>query len=163
MTIRVDATLLPGAKEPTYSTDGSSAFDLYFHTLQGRRGDLNGTTSILVGTGVHMAVPEGHVLLLFPRSGLGIVHQITLTNCVGVIDSDYRGEIKVGLSIARTPSLGEGAFVPGPASRISLDGLGKGDRICQGIILPYPRIEFDILETLPTTARGSGGLGSTGA
>jgi dUTP pyrophosphatase len=160
--MKVPTALLPGAKAPTYATDGSSAFDLYFHRLHGKRGDLNGTTSILVGTGVKMAVPKGHVLLLFSRSGLGIVHQINLTNCVGVIDSDYTGEIKAGLSITSNSNfLLAGSFVDSPR-QISLDGLGEGDRICQGIILPCPKVEFDIVETLPTTARGSSGLGSTG-
>jgi len=120
---------------PTYATDGSGAFDLTAISKQGQ----------VYGTGLSVEVPKGHVLYIYGRSGLAFNESIRLANCVGIVDSDYRGEIKVKLE-----SDGYGHF---PVS---------GDRIAQGIILKVPHIEFEEVEELSDTQRGANGFGSSG-
>ncbi len=98
------------------------------------------------GTGLCVEIPEGYVGLLFPRSS---VHKfsLTLANCVGVVDSGYRGEL-----IFKFRVLNEGN-----------DHLYEvGDRVGQIIILPYPRVEFQQVSELSTSTRGASGFGSTG-
>lgn len=125
---------------PTYATDGSGAFD--FYSTESFSVGLN---SRIVGTGWEMEVPEGHVLLLFSRSGHGFNQGIRLANCVGVIDSDYRGEIKVKL-----------------VSDEHFKQFEKGDRIAQGLIIPIEQVTFMEADELSSTDRGKGGFGSTG-
>jgi dUTP pyrophosphatase len=98
------------------------------------------------GTGLCVEIPDGYVGLLFPRSS---VHKfsLTLANCVGVIDSGYRGEL-----IFKFRVLGEG----------NNHSYSKGDRVGQLLILPYPRIEFQEVKELEASDRGEGGFGSTG-
>lgn len=144
----------PDAKLPTYATDGSGCFDLYAHRLAGGCG-LNTKRiaderdPIVCGTGLAFEVPDGHVMLVFSRSGHGFNHNTRLANCVGVIDSDYRGEVKVKLTC---DSNGCDDLV-----------IGQGDRVAQALILPVERIEFVDVPQLSTTDRGTGGFGSTGA
>lgn len=121
---------------PTYATDGSGAFDLTATTKQGQ----------VYGTGLSVEVPKGHVLFVYSRSGMGFKEGIRLANCVGVIDSDYRGEIMVKLQSDHIVST-----YPSP-----------GDRIAQGIILKVPHIEFEEVEELSETQRGANGFGSSG-
>ena len=99
------------------------------------------------GTGLCVEIPKGYVGLLFPRSS---VHKfsLTLANCVGVIDSGYRGEL-----IFKFRVLSEG----------NNHSYAKGDRVGQLLILPYPKIEFQEVKKLETSDRGEGGFGSTGA
>lgn len=97
------------------------------------------------GTGLAFEIPRGHVGLLFPRSSI-YKHQISLSNCVGVIDSGYRGEVSFKFRIEQ-PHI----------SRYTV-----GDRIGQLIIMPYPEIEFEEVEDLSETERGTGGYGSSG-
>ena len=85
-------------------------------------------------------------MLVFSRSGFGFSKRTRLSNCVGVIDSDYRGELKVALH-------NDGK---------ELLEISKGDRIAQGMVLPVEQVTFELVEELNTTARGEGGLGSTG-
>ena len=87
-----------------------------------------------------------YVALVFARSGLGIKHGIALSNGVGVIDSDYRGEIRVGLT-----NLSDTPYTVQP-----------GDRIAQLVILPFLAAEFSDADALDETDRGAGGFGSTG-
>ena len=98
-------------------------------------------------TGLSIEIPEGYVGLLFPRSSVYKTGQF-LTNSVGVIDSGYRGEIM--LKYTRDTHSDKKAYRP-------------GDRVGQIIILPYPKVEFEEVESLSQTERGSGGYGSTGA
>ena len=102
--------------------------------------------SAWVGTGVRMAIPEGHVGLQFPRSGLGCNHGICLANGTGVIDSGYRGEIK-----AKLLNLGAEPFTVNP-----------GDRVCQLVVVPFRRCNFRTVASLPESDRGADGYGSTG-
>jgi dUTP pyrophosphatase len=88
-------------------------------------------------------------MLVFSRSGAGLVRDTRLANCVGVIDSDYRGEVFVRLSRDMAPS--EHLIVH------------EGDRIAQAMVLPVHQVEFEVADELSATERGEGGLGSTGA
>lgn len=97
-----------------------------------------------VPTGLHLQLPEGHVGLVWPRSGLAVRHGID--TLAGVIDCDYRGEVKVVLV-----NHGEGPF-----------SISKGDRIAQLLIQQVRRGEFAAAESLEETHRGEGGFGSTG-
>lgn len=89
-------------------------------------------------------------MLIFSRSGHGFTHGIRLSNCVGVIDSDYRGEVSVKLQ--------SDTVLPYGALKIL-----RGDRIAQALILPIPKIEFEEVSNLTETQRGANGFGSTGS
>ncbi len=99
-----------------------------------------------IGTGLSMAVPEGWFGAVFARSGLASKQGLRPANCVGVCDSDYRGEYIVAL------------HNDSAETRI----ISPGDRIAQLVLLPCAPAEFEPAETLPETARGAGGFGSTG-
>lgn len=133
-------------KLPTYATDGSGCFDIYADRLAAEEGQTK-----TFSTGLKFEVPEGHVMLVFSRSGHGFKEHVRLANCVGVIDSDYRGELMVKLT--RDPK---------PHSNSTPD-LVQGERIAQAMIVPIPKVEFVEIaeEDLSATHRGSGGFGST--
>ncbi len=135
--------LHPDAELPTYATDGSGAFDFYAAAT----GAPRTATPAVIGTGIAVEIPYGYVMLLFSRSGHAFKHDTRLSNCVGVIDADYRGEIKVKLAADQPNNL----------------LIKPGDRIAQGIVIPVPQIEFVETDTLSETSRGDGGFGSTGA
>ena len=101
----------------------------------------------LVGTGVRIALPEGHAAFVVPRSGLAAKHGITIVNAPGTVDAGYRGEIKVALL--------------NTDAREAYD-IAVGDRIAQLIVMPVPRARFLPVEELPSSGRGEGGFGSTG-
>lgn len=130
---------------PTYATDGSAAVDLYACGPHAAWFVGEGRPAV-ISTGIACAVPEGHVLLLFSRSGHGARNAVRLSNCVGVIDPDYRGEIAVCL----TADAGGGLHVQ------------HGDRIAQALLVATPRLELIEVDHLPATTRGTGGFGSTG-
>lgn len=149
--------LHPDVKLPQRTTAGSACFDLCAFTTE-RLGEPKGVdynwsldilkdNPVIFGTGLSFAIPEGYVMLIFSRSGHGFKEGIRLSNCVGVIDSDYRGEVKVKLT----------KDDHGLSSAIY-----KGDRIAQAMILPLPVVELEEVEELDETSRGTGGLGSTG-
>lgn len=139
--------MYPDVKLPKYATDGSGCFDIYAY--HGGWVDAHYPTDVFQ-TGIKVEVPEGHVLLIFSRSGQGFKDDVRLANCVGVIDSDYRGEIKVKLTLDGDA-----------ASRFSVH---EGQAIAQGMIVPIPKVEWEVVEEsqLSLTERGSGGFGSTG-
>lgn len=135
----------PRAALPAYQTPGSAAMDLA--ALLDAPVTLAPGGRACIPTGLAIALPDGGwVALMLPRSGLGIKHGVTLSNCVGVIDSDYRGEIRVGLV-----NQSEEAYTIRP-----------GDRIAQLMVAPVARANLLELEELPPTQRGAGGFGSTG-
>lgn len=152
MNIRVKIKKLrEGAVVPKVASAGAACFDLHACAAGTRpleMGGNHGATCATFDTGLAFEVPEGHVMLIFSRSGHGFKNDVRLANCVGVIDSDYRGEVAVRLTAdtQRAPLL-----------------VGHGDRIAQAMILPVPAVEFEEVEDLSTTARGAGGFGSTGA
>lgn len=140
--------LHPAAIVPTYGTVGAACFDLY--SLPGNsRTFLFPDMPKTYHTGLSFEVPEGFVMLIFSRSGHGFNDSIRLSNCTGVIDSDYRGEVKV--KVVR-----DCAEHDGPAT------IDDGDRVAQALILPVERVAFDVVDTLSATERGEGGFGSTG-
>lgn len=135
--------LVPEAVAPYQATDGSAGWDLTATTkelIQGKKA--------IYGTGLSVEIPKGYVGLLFPRSS---IHKkaLRLSNSVGVIDSDYRGEVKAVFDRLSTWPYEWEIYQP-------------GERICQLIILPVPTIEWEESEDLTNTKRGSGGYGSTG-
>ncbi len=129
---------------PEYATLGAAGMDLLAAIPAAVTVAPAGRT--LIPTGLRVAVPEGHELQVRPRSGLALKHGITLANTPGTIDSDYRGEIGVILLNTSTT-----AFVVEP-----------GMRIAQAVLAPVLRAEWEEVDTLDETARGSGGFGSTG-
>ena len=131
----------PNGKIPTYATNGSGAFDFY----SAEDVTVLDTKAQAINLGVAMEIPQGHVLLLFPRSSIGKNTWLRMTNSVGVIDSDYRGTIHALYACEL------GGYM-----------IQAGDRIAQGIIVPIPKVEFEEVEELSTTERGEGGFGSTG-
>ena len=100
-----------------------------------------------VGTGVSIALPDGYVAFVVPRSGLAMKHGITIVNSPGTVDAGYRGEIRVTLLNTDTSE----AYP-----------IAVGDRIAQLIVMPVSRARFVPVETLPGSHRGTGGFGSTG-
>ncbi len=136
--------LNPNAMTPKRATEGSAGYDIYACIESSVIIHPNKTA--LIPTGISMTIPENTAGLLYTRSGLGIKHGIHLTNGVGVIDSDYRGEVFVGLH-----NLSDTSYEIKP-----------NERIAQLIITPvcYPQIEE--CDNLEDTDRGTGGFGSTG-
>lgn len=134
------------ATVPTRATSESAGYDLHAcidKDLTIKKGDL-----IRIPCGIAIELPSSeYAAFIFARSGLGIKYGISLSNGVGVIDSDYRGEIQVGL--CRTSD--------GDPYTIK-----NGDRIAQMIIMPVSNVNFKLVENLGESERGSGGFGSTG-
>ena len=132
---------------PKYATDGAACFDL--HAITEKPMEILGPNeSIVVRTGLAFEIPPGHVLMVFSRSGHGFKHGVRLVNGTGIIDSDYRGEVLIGLHNDRTHE--------------SFD-VRTGDRVAQAMLVPVPRVTFHVVEQLSITERGAGGFGSTGA
>ena len=131
---------------PYYATPGSAAMDLHA-CLDGSVVIPAGGRSV-IPTGIAIALPSpDYVALVFARSGLGIKHGVAPANCVGVIDSDYRGEVMVGLQ-----NSGSSDFTIQP-----------GDRIAQLMVTPVVQATIQMVDELDETQRGAGGFGSTGA
>ena len=143
----------PNAKTPTYGTDGAACFDLYAATVAGLTqmgAVLSHGSPVVCGTGLAFEVPEGWVMLVFSRSGHGFKSNARLANCVGVIDSDYRGEVLVKLTM-------DDQFLEDELDLY----IKPGDRIAQALLVQVPRVEFETVEQLTLTERGAGGFGST--
>lgn len=141
--------LLKNATLPQYATPGSAAMDLCACldgpvVLQGV--GQSEQACQMIPTGLAMAIPEGYVGLIFARSGLASKHGVAPANCVGVIDSDYRGEVKIALT---------------NHSNLPYT-IQPGDRIAQLMISPVVQPTVEETAELPETARGEGGFGSTG-
>ena len=129
---------------PYYATEGAAAVDL--HACIDEAVTLPPGGRALLPTGLAAAIPAGHVGLLAVRSSMGIRHGVTLSNGVGVIDSDYRGQVHVGLH-----NLSGEPYTVQP-----------GDRVAQLMVVPVAAPEIEVVDALPETVRGAGGLGSTG-
>lgn len=126
---------------PFYATKGAAAFDIC--TIDHA---IVGVLPKIYHTGLAFEIPQNQVMLLFSRSGHGFAQDIRLSNCVGVIDEDYRGELKVKLKA-------DGAHIK---------EFRPGDKIAQAIILPIERFNIEWAEELSNTERGVNGFGSTG-
>ncbi len=145
--ISVAITTLPHAEGlgvPAYATEHAAGMDLCAAVANdiviepGRRA--------LVPTGLSIALPEGYEAQVRPRSGLALKNGITVLNSPGTIDADYRGEVQVILA-----NLGTEAFT-----------ITRGMRIAQMVVASYVRVEWEQVSSLPESARGTGGFGSTG-
>lgn len=143
------------AKMPTYATQGSACFDLYaaidepYYCCVGE--------PVTIPTGLKFDIPEGYALMIYSRSGHGFKSDVRLSNCVGVIDSDYVDEVMVKLSQDVDQFEGDGwehkAFLVNP-----------GDRIAQGMLIAVERTQFVELSDAPgKKGNREGGFGSTGS
>ncbi len=129
-------------KEPFYATPGSAGMDL----RAAKKGHIKPLERSVVRTGLMIALPNGYEAQIRPRSGLAFNYGVTILNSPGTIDSDYRGEIQLILI-----NLSKNTF-----------NFEIGDRLAQMVIAKYETAEFNIVESLDSTHRGSGGLGHTG-
>ena len=134
-----------GGYAPHYATPGAAGMDLRACLEAPLRLHPNETMLVPTGIALHIADP-GLAALILPRSGLGHKHGIVLGNLVGLIDSDYQGEIFVSLW-----NRGHEVFALNPL-----------DRIAQLVIVPVVRAEFRVVDGFAATERGTGGFGSTG-
>lgn len=129
---------------PEYKTEGAAGMDIVASIDEPVI--LKPLGRVLIPTGIKIELPRGYEAQIRPRSGLAIKSGITLSNCVGTIDEDYRGEVCVGLI-----NLSNEDFT-----------IKRGDRIAQMLIAPVVRAEISVIEELSATVRGVGGFGSTG-
>ena len=136
--------LNPKVNLPSYKTSGSSGMDLMAFIEKPIKVLPN--SSEIVPTGLSIAIPEDLEIQIRPRTGLAAKSKITILNTPGTIDSDYRGELKIILFNHSNEE-----FI-----------VKNGDRIGQIILMPVLKIEFEEVEELPNTIRGTGGFGSTG-
>jgi dUTP pyrophosphatase len=135
------------AKIPTYGSEFAAGADLYavIHNEENKVEILPGETAF-IDTGIVMEIPNGYVGLVYARSGLSCKQGLAPANKVGVIDSDYRGNIMVAL------------YNQSNETRV----VSEGDRIAQIIIQPVEQFGFKVTENLSNTVRGNGGFGSSG-
>tara|TARA_B100001996_G_scaffold376745_1_gene358392 strand:- start:952 stop:1389 length:438 start_codon:yes stop_codon:yes gene_type:complete len=129
---------------PSYKTKGSSGMDLMAFLKEPIR--ILPKTSCLIPTGISIAIPEDVEIQIRPRSGLAAKSNISVLNTPGTIDSDYRGELKIILF-----NHGKKDFI-----------VNNNDRVAQMVLMPVLKIDFEEVNELPDSIRGSGGFGSTG-
>ena len=129
---------------PSYATTGAAGMDMY--TANEEPVTLKPLQRELIPLGVAIELEEGYVAKIYPRSGLAAKKGVTLSNCTGIIDCDYRGEIMASLV-----NLSYDEYTVQP-----------GDRVCQMIIMPVEKAELTEVEELGSTERGAGGFGHTG-
>ncbi len=128
---------------PSYAKDGDAGMDLVATSIISET-----DTQITYGIGLALEIPKGFVGLIFPRSSVRKT-RLMLSNCVGVVDSGYRGELQATFNKVNQNSIAENDYK-------------VGDRIAQIMIIPHPEIEFEEADELSDTERGEGGFGSTG-
>ncbi len=141
--------MYPDVKTPKFATDGSACFDIHayigeYEVIDMQRGDV-----VEINTGLQFEIPKGYVLKIYSRSGHGFKNNVRLSNCVGVIDSDYRGEVLVSL-------IADFNYGAKPLE------IKNGDRVAQAMLEKVVKTEFEIVDELTSTVRGDGGFGSTG-
>ena len=128
---------------PTYGSPYSAGADLYSAEVETV---IQPHTTAFIGTGIALEIPKGYMGLIFARSGLSCKRHLAPANKVGVIDSDYRGEVKVALhNHSNEPQK-----------------IDAGERIAQLVITPFLAVNFEQADELDETQRGEGGFGSTG-
>lgn len=130
---------------PTYATEGSAGLDLRALLEQSLTLAPGETQLIPTGMAIHLANPQ-YAAMILPRSGLGHKHGIVLGNLVGLIDSDYQGQLFVSCW-----NRGNSEFT-----------IDVGDRIAQLIIVPVVQVDFEVVDDFSDSQRGAGGFGSTG-
>lgn len=129
---------------PDRGSDYAAGYDLFADVKETL--EIKAHTTAMIPTGLAMEIPEGYFGGIFARSGLASKESLRPANCVGVVDADYRGEVKVAL---HNDSDAERVITP-------------GQKIAQLVIVPFLSVEFDEVDTLSDTVRGAGGFGSTG-
>ena len=134
----------PQARLPRYMTEQAAGMDLY--AVLDDDLVLSPGQRVMVPTGIAIALPSGYEAQVRPRSGLAVKHGVTLVNSPGTIDADYRGEISVIMI-----NHGQTDFI-----------ISDGERIAQMIIAPVSRCNWNLVENLEDSERGSGGFGHTG-
>ncbi len=146
---------------PTYGSLSSAGADLYAATDKSiyiRDGE-----TVMIPTGIAIEIPEGYMGLIFARSGLSCKNGLAPANKVGLIDSDYRGEIMVAIHnhepMKSQDDVTDENYLENYTKRHIIE---PGDRIAQLVIAPYMHMEFEEVENLDDTERGIGGFGSTG-
>ena len=132
---------------PAFATAGAACFDLHAD-LKSEDGceQIIFSYEHIFRTGLAFDIPKGYALMVYSRSGHGFKNDVRLANCVGVIDSDYTGEVKVKLTIDN-----DGSFI-----------VSHGDRIAQAMLIKVPCVQLVEVNELKTTERGANGFGSTG-
>lgn len=132
---------------PAFATAGAACFDLHAD-LKSEDGceQIIFSYEHIFRTGLAFDIPKGYALMVYSRSGHGFKNDVRLANCVGVIDSDYTGEVKVKLTIDN-----DGSFI-----------VSHGDRIAQAMLIKVPCVQLVEVDELKTTERGANGFGSTG-
>lgn len=138
--------LRENAKIPSHGSACAAGYDLYACIENDGCVIIPPHSCVKIGTGLAIAVPDGYFGAIFARSGLATKENLRPANCVGVADSDYRGEYIVAL------------HNDGEAERT----IYSGDKIAQLVVIPYLAVEFEESEQLGETERGAGGFGSTG-
>lgn len=129
---------------PAYATEGSAGMDIRAYVKHPIV--LQPLERVLVPTGLYIELPIGYECQIRPRSGLALKHGITIANSPGTVDSDYRGEIGIiVINLSKEPYV-----------------IKDSERICQMVIAPYQRVEWDQVEVLDDTDRGDGGFGHSG-
>ena len=132
---------------PAFATAGAACFDLHAD-LKSEDGceQIIFSYEHIFRTGLAFDIPKGYALMVYSRSGHGFKNDVRLANCVGLIDSDYTGEVKVKLTIDN-----DGSFI-----------VSHGDRIAQAMLIKVPCVQLVEVDELKTTERGANGFGSTG-
>lgn len=130
------------AKEPVYSTPGSAGADMF----ASEDVTITPQETKRIPTGIAMEIPKGHVGLMFPRSGLSLRTSLRQPHSVGVIDSDYRGEVS-------------GMFTNTGSEKVTIE---QGCKFAQMVIVPIVKVKWTQVDELSETERGAGGFGSTG-
>lgn len=143
--LNVKLKIVGDTTPPAYGTDGAGCFDIAVPRDQTALKVEAGSFETF-RTGLYFEIPEGWMMLVGSRSGMGFRHRVRLSNCLGFIDSDYRGELCVQLMNDGTKD-------------IIVD---PGDRIAQAFMVQPPRVNFLVVDELGETERGENGLGSTG-
>lgn len=152
--MEIKIKLLPGGKMPTKGTIGAAGYDCY-----ARKDVTVSRWPVLIGLGFAIEIPPGYHAKIFPRSSIGLKTELRQPNNCGIIDSDYRGEVKVMYELKPK----EGCCLHGDSSLYyGKHEIKKGDRIAQMLIERNEDVELIEVDELTETERGDGGFGSTG-
>lgn len=131
-------------KIPVYATKEAAGIDLYCSNKEDIK--IKAKETVKIDTGLKVQIPKGYFGAIYPRSSTGVKKKLMLANTVGVIDSDYRGEIIIYF------------YNYGDQEQV----IKNGDRLAQLVIQPYQQLEIEVVESLNESDRGEGGFGSTG-
>lgn len=129
---------------PSYATSQAAGIDL--HCSNENEVEIKPKETVKINTGLKVQIPEGYFGAVYPRSSTGVKRKLMLANTIGVIDSDYRGEIMIFF------------YNYGDQTQI----IKHGDRLAQLVIQPYQQFEIEVVDKLDESDRGEGGFGSTG-